>query len=423
MSQNIKRKTSIDLSLVGWYVLLVAIGWLSIYASEYNGETHLSSYDVSTRAGKQLLWIGGASIIILVQLLVNYRVYESFAYILYAIGLIVLVLVLFYGKEVSGSRSWFSIGFVNVQPSEFMKYISLLVLAKFLDKPQFQPNKLRNQIVMLLIMILPAGLTILQGDTGTALIYSSLLLVMYRAYMHPWLILFSTYFILLFIGILFVNQTFILIGLLFIALFVLILIKKNLRYILSTIGITMLSVGFVVGVNFSLKHVLKPYQYKRIQALIHPEADPLGAGWNITQSKIAIGAGGLTGKGYLKGTQTKFDFVPEESTDFIFCTIAEEWGWIGSVVLILIFILFLIRIIQISERQNSRFATFYGYGVAAIFFFHFTINIAMTIGFFPVVGLPLPLLSYGGSSLWSFTILLFTLLKLDRERSEVLPRF
>ena len=424
MKGSISSSATIDRPALLLYVLLVGVGWMSIYASGYSSSEETSAfYNLSTRAGKQLLWIVASVVLIAIHLLINYRFYESFSYLLYGIGILLLVSVLVWGKEVSGSRSWFEIGPVHLQPSELTKYATILVLAKFMGRLQLQPNRLSNQLWIICMMGLPALLIILQGDTGTAMVYSSLLLLSYRGGMSPTLMIIGTYFVLFFVLVLFVQQLFLITGIVAVALLATALLGKRIRRVLFVAATALLTIGFVVGLDFTMQRLFKPYQYKRIQAMINPEADPFGYGWNVTQSKIAIGAGGLSGKGYLQGTQTKLDFVPEKTTDFIFCTIGEEFGWMGSLVLLTFFALLILRIVQIAERQNSRFAILFGHGVAAVLFFHFVVNIAMTLGLFPVVGIPLPFISYGGSSLFVFTSMLFTLLKLDMDRKQVYSSF
>jgi rod shape determining protein RodA len=284
-------------------------------------------------------------------------------------------------------------------------------------------DNLRNQIILFVMIGVPMLLILAQKDTGTALVFTVFILVFYREGMSPFLLLLGTAVAIIFILTLLVeNQWYlhlgigiILVGLIFSGK------KKFKRIALLSVG-ALIVVGVIESVDYVITDVLKPHQQNRIKALINPDADPLGYGWNVTQSKIAIGSGGFTGKGFLKGTQTKFDFVTEQSTDFIFCTIGEEHGWIGSVVVLILFMALLLRIIYLAERQKNRFARSYAYAIACIFFFHFAINIGMTIGLFPVIGIPLPFFSYGGSALWGFTVMLFILLKLDSHRGQVLER-
>ncbi len=403
------------------YLCLIGIGWVSIYASEYQDGMTSPIYDFSLKSGKQMVWLLFCVVLIAFHLLVNFRLYNYLSYTFYFIGIVLLVLVLFLGKETSGSRSWFSLGFGNIQPSEIAKYAVAIALANFLDRNQLRPAFQRHVIGGAMIG-LPAVLVMMQGDTGTSIMFLSFLMVLCRGGMSLVIIVLGLGGVLLFALVLLLPKLVIIVSLVCIALLVIVLIGKNYLRITYTVGLLAMCITFTISLDYLMKNFLKPYQYKRIEAMVNPSVDPLGYGWNVTQSKIAIGSGGLTGKGYLKGTQTKLDFVPEESTDFIFCTIGEEWGLIGCLVLITIFLTFIIRLIFIAERQRSVFGILYGYGVAGVLFFHFSINIAMTLGLFPVVGIPLPFVSYGGSSLCTFTMLVFTLLKIDSQRSTLPTR-
>lgn len=410
--------------LTAFVFLALAIGgWLNIYAAEYDPDQVMSIFSLEASAGRQLIWIGTSIILVAVIMLLDFRFYDSFAYIIYAIVILLLIGVLFFGQEVAGSRSWFQIGVFKLQPSEFSKFAAVLALAKFLSKPTQKSTVLRTQVTGFLIFLLPVFLILLQGDTGTAMVFVGLVLVLFREGMHPVILIIGVGVIVLFLLTLLVNQTILLIGTVVLTILALGLVAKSPSKIAMVLISGVLAAGFIRSVDFILTDVLKPHQQKRVMSLINPNADPLGVGWNVTQSKIAIGSGGLTGKGYLEGTQTKFDFVPEQTTDFIFATIGEEQGWFGCFVLVVLFVTLFLRVIYLAERQKSSFARIYGYGVVAILFVHFALNIAMTIGLFPVIGIPLPFLSYGGSSLWSFTILLFSFLKLDAHRMQVLQRW
>lgn len=412
-----------DWIAVSLYFLLIFLGWLNIYAAVYDEEAGTSIFDFTINSGKQLIWIGSAVILIIFISILDFRFYDSFAYIIFGILLLMLIWVLLFGAEIKGSKSWLGIGSYGIQPSEFAKFATALALAKYLSEPTVKFERLKTQLISLAIIGVPALLILLQGDTGTAMVYGAFIIVLYREGLNPIFFLLGFSVIVLFILTLLVKQVVLIVGIIVLGLIVAALSGKNLRRVGVVVVSTILLLGFVRSVDFIMTKVLKPHQQKRVMSLIDPNADPLGVGWNVTQSKIAIGSGGMWGKGFLDGTQTKFDFVPEQSTDFIFCTIGEEHGWIGSLVLVGLFITFLIRIIAISERQKSKFARIYGYGVASILFFHFSVNIAMTIGLFPVIGIPLPFFSYGGSSLWAFTILLFILLKMDANRSQIFSRY
>lgn len=331
-----------------------------------------------------------------------------------------LVSVLLFGKEIAGSRSWFQIGSFSLQPSEFAKFATSLALAKYLSKIDINFNRFSPKFVSATIIILPALLILLQHDTGSAMVFSALILVLYREGLSGNLLLLGVATAVLFILALIINK-FILIGLLAANVVLIYFLYKNLRRkLFLLIGVFIVAAAYIYSVDYAFENILESHQKKRINVLIGKETDIRGAGYNVHQSKIAIGSGGATGKGFLKGTQTKFDFVPEQSTDFIFCTIGEEWGFLGSFIIIFLFVGLLVRLIFVAERQRSKFSRVYGYAVASIIFFHFAVNIAMTIGLFPVIGIPLPFISYGGSSLWGFTILLFIFIRQDAVRLELL---
>lgn len=420
MSWTQRNSYNLDWISVSLYFTLVILGWFNIYAAVYDEEAAKSIFDLSINSGKQLLWIATSILIIISIMNLDYKFYDSFAFIFYALVILLLIFVLVFGREVAGSRSWFEIGSFRIQPSEFTKFVTALAVAKYLGKINVKFNQPKTRIVIGLILAIPILLIQLQGDTGTAMVFAAFLLVFYREGMSPTILILGIFAGLIFILTLLVNQTFLMISIFVLGLIALGLNIRQPKKIAIVVAAVIAMLAMVKSVDYVLNDVLKPHQQSRVKALVNPNADPLGAGWNVTQSKIAIGSGGLNGKGFLEGTQTKFDFVPAQSTDFIFCTIGEEHGWIGSTFLVLLFTALLYRLVQIAERQKSKFARIYGYGVVSIIFFHFAVNIAMTIGLFPVVGIPLPFFSYGGSSLWSFTILLFVFLKLDSHRMQVL---
>lgn len=423
---------NIDWLLVGLYLIMVIAGWLNIYAAVYNEEFQ-SIFDTSQRYGKQLLWIGTAVVLATVILLIDERFFSTFGYLIYGIVLLLLVVVIFIGAETKGATSWFSIGGFKVQPSEFSKFATNLALAKYLSTMNMRLDKLKTKIIAAGIIALPALLILLQNDTGSALVYGAFILVLYREGLSGSFLLIGLVAAVLFILTLFLQSVnvelfsysiegpiIMLLGI-FLLLTIFYWFNRHRKGLLIwLIGILVASTALVKSVDYVFTSVLEPHQSKRINVLLGLESDPKGAGYNVNQSLIAIGSGGFSGKGYLEGTQTKFDFVPEQSTDFIFCTIGEEWGFIGSFFVVALFLGMLLRILFLCSRQRSSFARIYGYGVAAIFFFHFAINIGMTIGLAPVIGIPLPFYSYGGSSLWAFTILLFVFVKMDADRLEIL---
>lgn len=419
------RRTDNILTRIDWltvilYLVIVLLGWLNIYAAVY--EEAASIFDFSLNSGRQLAWIGASMLLIIIILSLDFKFFDAFGYIIYASIILLLILVLVFGREIAGSKSWLYLGGFGLQPSEFAKFATAIAIAKFLKDSNTNIEKPKNLFYLTMIIGAPTGLIALQGDTGTALVFTTFILVFYREGLSPFILLIGILAVAIFILTLLVDKLYLGIGIGLTALLIIILGKKSFKRIAFTIIGAALIFGVSRSVDYVFTSVLKPHQQNRIRALINPDADPLGYGWNVTQSKIAIGSGGMWGKGFLNGTQTKYDFVPEQSTDFIFCTIGEEHGWIGSLILISLFILLLLRIIYISERQKMRFARVYGYGVASILFFHFAVNIGMTIGLFPVIGIPLPFFSYGGSSLWAFTILLFILIKLDAHRMDLLLR-
>lgn len=405
------------------YILMVAMGWLNIYASVYDESVQQTIWDLSLNSGRQLLFIAASLLIILIIIVLDMRFYETFAYLFYGIIIFVLVLVPILGKEVGGNKSWFGIGSFGLQPSEFAKFITALAVAKYIGTIGFRMDNQRNQATLFAMILVPMGLIILQKDFGTAIVFASFLLVFYREGMSPFILILGISMAFIAILTLMVENNWYLHGAILIVLAILILTgkRKRRRIMMLTTGALIIMIT-IQSFNYIINNVLPVRHKNRLEALVNPNFDPMGINWNVTQSKIAIGSGGFAGKGFLEGTQTKFDFVPEQSTDFIFCTIGEEHGWIGSLIMISLFVFFLLRIVFIAERQKSKFARSYGYAVACIFFFHFAVNIGMTIGLFPVIGIPLPFFSYGGSSLWGFTILLFVLLKLDAHRSQMLQR-
>lgn len=462
---------NIDWVSILLYLLLVLIGWLNIYAAVYD-ENHSSIFDISQKYGKQLIWIGAAFVLAFLVLLTDSKFFTTFSMVIYGIMIFLLIAVLFLGTETKGARSWFEVGDFRIQPAEFAKFATNLAIAYVMSRHNFKVMCFSSLLTIGLILALPSGLIILQNDTGSALVYSSFILVLFREGLHGSILLlcfvaaaifimallYSPFTVLLVIigGTLIafyyyrhdireLFQIILFIGCGF-GLFVLIkwmfnllisdyymlltvyvitsitaiypIYKRKMKNMITLLLISWLCVGAAPSVNYAFDH-LQPHQQDRINELLGIRVDPKGTGYNVTQSKIAIGSGGLLGKGFLQGTQTKLNFVPEQSTDFIFCTVGEEWGFVGSTFIIVLLAVFILRIIKLAERQRSSFSRIYGYGVASILFFHVAVNIGMTIGMAPVIGIPLPFFSYGGSSLWSFTILIFIFLRLDANRLQV----
>lgn len=457
------------------------MGAVSIYAASYDFD-NASLFDLNEFSGKQVLWIGLSLILGTIILLLDYRIYRTYAYPIYGIVALVLLLTIFIAPNIKGSHSWLVFGPVSVQPAEFGKFATALALAKLFDSYNFSLNaKISNYFRALIIIFIPIILILLQKETGSALVYISLIFVLYREGMSG-LVLFSilcavTYFVIavkfatpLILGIpmgefsvfililliyslmlLFycrdiiiarnviigfissgvivtvlalcgvsVNGTAFFITILLLAMIytAIAMFRHNITKFLITIGFAAMSVMFMFSVNYVFGNVLQPHQQQRIKVALGIEDNVMGAGYNVNQSKIAIGSGGVTGKGFLNGTQTKLKYVPEQHTDFIFCTIGEEEGFVGASAVLLLYLIFILRLIHIAERQRSPFERVYAYCVVSILIFHLAINVGMVIGLCPVIGIPLPFFSYGGSSLWGFTILLFILLRLDAARKE-----
>ncbi len=464
---------NVDWITISIYLAMMFIGWINIYAAVYN-EEHKSILDFSQQYGKQLIWIGAAIFIAVLMLNIDSKFFVTFSIPIYIFVILVLLSVLLIGSEVKGAKSWIQFGNFSLQPSEFMKMATSLALARYISSYNFKMHSFKSLMTLAAIIFVPVGLIFLQNDTGSAIVFGVFLLVLYREGLNG-IVLFFTFLIALVFIFTMVLDPFVTVWTLTISAFLINYLlrrktKRNLigigvfvsiyvtlwliNYLLQgsieplyflfaaaaissvlfflwammlrkrslaiLIGIYLGSVVFAVSVDYVFHNIMEQHQRDRINELLGIKSDLLGAGYNVNQSKIAIGSGGFFGKGFLQGTQTKFDFVPEQSTDFIFCTVGEEWGFIGTVTVIGLFMGLLIRLIFLAERNRSRFSRVYGYCVATILFFHFAINIGMTIGLAPVIGIPLPFFSYGGSSLWSFTLLLFVFVRLDASRFEQL---
>lgn len=461
----------LDWTTILLWALLMIMGWFNIYAAVYN-EEHANIFDLTQRYGKQLLWIVAAVVLAGLIIVTDNKLYFFFAWLFYGIFIFLLLLVLVAGKEINGARSWFEFGTFNIQPSEFAKFATGLALASFLSSRGQHINSFGTMLKSVLIFMAPAALIAIQPDMGSVITYFAFFIVLFREGMSPYVFVSALLMIIIFLLSLLLGNLIVAIGLTVLAITALWLIESRStaliaagvlilcsalsfvagKYIFGfgltlTIVITVVLAGiifswyifrhkkkavlviyaFLIGsilylctVDYVFHNVLEKHQQTRINILIGLEKDPFGTGYNLNQSKISIGSGGFLGKGYLNGTQTKFKFVPEQSTDFIFCTVGEEWGFVGSVVVIGLFMWLMIRLIILAERQRTVFVRAYGYAVTAVIFVHFFINIGMTIGLMPVIGIPLPFFSYGGSSLWGFTLLLFIFLRLDASRSEYL---
>ncbi len=462
--------SNIDWMTVVLFILLVLLGWLNIYSAVYNNEQHSGILDTSQRYGRQAIWIIAAMVMAFLIFLIDGKFLAFFTYPIYAFLLLLLIAVLVFGREIHGSTSWFELGSFHFQPAEFAKIGTSMVLAKYLSSYNVRVNSFRSAVITALFVLLPAALIVIQPDMGSALVFVSFLLVICRAGFSPWILLTGILMAAFFLMGLLLDRLIILAIILGIALITFWLVSRKFSQVMAVLAIlaipagavwllslypgvdislyatillalgfsalvylylafrhrlqktlwillfTAASIGLTFSVDYVFTNVLSEHQQNRVSIMLGIESDPLGTGYNVNQSKIAIGSGGFWGKGYLQGTQTKFDFVPEQSTDFIFCTVGEEWGFAGTFLVVLLFVILFLRLILIAERQRSDFSRLYGYGVISVLFFHFAVNIGMTIGIFPVIGIPLPFFSYGGSSFWAFTILLFILLRLDVSR-------
>lgn len=399
---------------------MLLIGFLSIYSSQNTDGYGFLSFQ--NESFKQLIWIFICLFVFFAISILEYRFIFDLAVPLYGLSLFLLVLVLFIGQEVNSHSSWFNLFGLKFQPSEFSKFSTALFLAKIFDSYSINLRNIKHIILTSLVFLLPSSIILLQGDTGTALVYFSFFLVFLREGLSLNFLIFSIAFVLIFVFGLLVDTYILYIIITVVFLVYVGLSIKDIRKVINSFILFVLSILIINGQGFVLNNILSPKQKQRVETLINPSSDPLGSGWNITQSKIAIGSGGLFGKGFLKGTQTGLNFVPIQSTDFIFSVIGEEFGYLGSMIFIILYVIFLYRILILSEAQKDRFARVFGYSVFSIFLFHFTINVSMTLGLFPVIGIPLSLISYGGSSLLSFSLLLFVFLKLNGVKSAILGR-
>lgn len=404
----------VDTQLVLIYLVLVIIGWFAIYSSSYNPEIHSTNiFNVSENYGRQLIWIASSFILAIVVLTFESRHYMHFAYFIYFLSLLIMLIVIFIGTEISGAKAWIKIGSYSIQPTEFAKFATALALAKFFNEGKTQSQKRNMWLTAFVMIFVPIVIIILQKDTGSALVFLSFILLFYREGLSGNILLIAVTAFILFLLTFMLNELYaIAISTVIFLLFWIGNRKKKKKLIRNAI-IYGCALVFIFSIDLLYEKTLQPHQKMRIDTILGKTSDPQGADFNLNQSKIAIGSGGIWGKGYLNGTQTKLNFVPEQSTDFIFCSIGEEFGFLGSLLILSLFSALIYRILFLSEQHRNPFVRYYGYGVASILFFHFIINIGMTIGLVPIIGIPLPFLSYGGSSLWGFTILLFIFIRLN----------
>ena len=473
MRRNINIWNGIDKITIVLFLLMMFIGWFNIYAAVFN-EERPGIFDLSQRYGRQFIWILASMVVAIFVVIIDNRFYLFFSWFIYGAMMLLLILVLIFGVKVNGARSWFVFGNLSLQPSEFAKFATALALAGHLNTRRQDLSKLKEIIPASAIILFPALLVALQPDMGSTIIFFSLFIVLFREGMSPYIFVSGLLMVILFFLALLMNNFYLTGALIILAGLILWLVTRKFRllfigagilflitgliyifnyYVLKNLGnetiifISLLfsgvvcayyvyikkatriliiylfligSILFVNSVDYTFNNILPPHQKDRVNTLLGIKSDLHGTGYNVNQSIISIGSGGFAGKGFLQGTQTKFKFVPKQSSDFIFCTIGEEWGFVGSSLVIGMYLFLLLRLVFLAERQRSGFSRIYGYGVVSILFFHFFINIGMVVGLVPVIGIPLPFFSYGGSSLWGFTILLFIFLRLDASRTEYL---
>jgi len=408
---------NVDWLTVLVYLMLCTVGLLSIHSAVFDPDNP-GLIDLGTNYGKQFIFIIISVIVAVVILLLESRFLSALAPVLYVITTLLLILVLVVGRNVGGNQAWIDLGGgFRLQPSEFAKVATCLLLARYLSSVNIKLTELRSFGIAAGIILFPMMLIMLQPDAGSTLVFSSLIFVLYREGLSPYFLILEGLFIALFVvTIKYDTVIWVVVAIIAITILLLVLLRRNRKTLLTLLAGAAICIAFTLSVQFIYKNVLQPHHKSRIDIVLGVTSDPRGKGYNVNQSKIAIGSGKMWGKGYMEGTQTKYSFVPEQSTDFIFCTVGEEFGFAGSVVVLGLFMVLVLRIIRIAERQRSPFSRIYAYGVASIIFFHVFINIGMTIGIVPSIGIPLPFISYGGSSLISFTIMLFVLLKLDSNR-------
>ncbi|MBG0861302.1 MAG: rod shape-determining protein RodA [Bacteroidales bacterium] len=475
MKRSVNIWNGLDKITIVIFLLMVTIGWFNIYAAVYN-EEHKAILDLSQRYGKQFVWIIATLVIAVFILIIDTQFYVFFWWFIYAGLIFLLCLVLVVGREINGARSWFEFGPVSLQPSEFAKFATALALAGYLSSRKHELTDIRIFIISTALILLPAVLISLQPDLGSTAVYFAFFIVLFREGLSPYVFISGLLVVILFLLSLLVNNLYLILAVTGIAFLLTWFVTRRWKLSITSLGILIIiggiiflvdhyllkafspefilllavllsgfayayyvffydrkaialaviylfllgSVLYINTVDFAFNKILKPHQKERVEITLGFKSDPHGTGYNVNQSIISIGSGGFLGKGYLQGTQTKFKFVPAQSTDFIFCTIGEEWGFVGSATVIALYLFLLIRLVLLAERQRSVFSRIYGYGVISILFIHFFVNIGMAIGLVPVIGIPLPFLSYGGSSLWGFTILLFIFLRMDASRDEYL---
>jgi len=415
--KNQSVSSNLDWISVIIYILLVVLGWLNIYSSSLSTTSEEATlFDITQIYGKQLMFIIFTIPLIFLVLAVDGKFYEKYSSIIFTIALLLLAGLFLFGKTIAGQRCWYAIGAFTIQPSEFSKAATALALAKYLSDVQVNLKDINRQIEVLIIIALPVFLILPQPDPGSALIYTIFIIVLYREGLPSWYIWVGFISIFLFVLTLTIEPEYVILLCFSIIAFIYVKSRKINRNIIASALILILATGFTLSVNYVFENVFKQHHRDRFNILLGKEVDLKGIGYNTNQSEIAIGSGGWFGKGFLEGTQTKGGFVPEQHTDYIFTTVGEEWGFLGSLIVVSLFVGLILRTIYLSERQKTKFSRVYGYCVAGILFIHFFVNVSMVLGVFPTIGVPLPFFSYGGSGLWGFTILLFIFLKMDANK-------
>ncbi|NIJ45856.1 rod shape determining protein RodA [Wenyingzhuangia heitensis] len=420
-SQRNNIKLEIDWLLILLYLILVGFGWMNIYSAS-SSETHNEIFDFGARYGKQIIWIGLGVLISIFLLFIESSFYEKFAAYIYLACMLLLAGLFIVGKNINGATSWYAIGSFSIQPTEFAKTGTVLALARLLNDRQFSFKPLKNRLKTFVIITIPAILITLQPDPGSALVYLSFILLFYREGLHPNILIVGISAVVLFLATLVFGYLYVIASVILVSIVVLWFISKGRKKLIrfewpKILGIISIILGYVYSVYYLFNYVFKQRHRDRFNILLGLSDDTSDIGYNTYQSIKTISSGGFWGKGFLQGDRTQGKFVPEQDTDYIFSTIGEEWGFWGSMLVVLFFMIFILRIVFLAEKQKSTFGRVYGYGVACIFFFHVLINIAMVIGLFPTIGIPLPFFSYGGSSLWGFTMLLFIFIKLDASKN------
>ncbi len=404
-----------DWTTILLYFALVVIGWFNIYSASLP-ETATVFFDFQNIHSKQLVWIGLSVVLILFILGVDSKFYERFSSVIYILAIVSLVGLFVFGSTIAGQRAWYAFGGMSLQPAEFVKAATALAMAKYLSDMQTNIKEFKDQLKAFLILLIPIVLILMQPDPGSALIYFAFIFPMYREGMHGAYLLLGFFAAFLFVLTLAFDPPLVIAAVILIAFTLFLKNRKKRPSVFKYLVISLACIGFSLSVDFVFDKVFKQHHRDRFNIVLGKEIDIKGVGYNTNQSEIAIGSGGWFGKGWTQGTQTKGNFVPEQHTDYIFSTVGEEWGFAGSFLVVLLFVFLIIRLLYLAEKQHSTFNRVYGYSVAAILFVHFFVNISMVIGLFPTVGIPLPFLSYGGSALWGFTVLIFIFLRLDSQK-------